>query len=144
MRTAKFLLLTDVSGGSAQAQVWVEGLFSRGNGVIYGRGQSQSGPLRVGTSIGAGSGYQDPGSGYPDLGPAFGNWATPGRGFLGLTLADPTDDTGSRHFYGFADITVNDDYSITLNAFAYENVSGQPSRRASRRLRRCPSLRAIC
>ena len=29
-------------------------------------------------------------------------------------------------FYAFADITVNANYSVTLNAFAYESVRGAP------------------
>jgi hypothetical protein len=28
-------------------------------------------------------------------------------------------------YYGFADITLNQDYTITLNAFAFENLRGQ-------------------
>jgi hypothetical protein len=58
------------------------------------------------------------------MGPLFGNWAAGDRGFLGLTLRDPAGASSSDVFYGFADITVNADYTLTLNAFAYENVPG--------------------
>lgn len=122
----KFLLLRDtISYAQPQAQVWTEGFFARGNGVIYASVANPN-PARfgVGQVIGAGTGYQSPGAGFPDLGPAFGNWAAGGRGFLGLTLRDPTGSSPSDIFYGYADITVNDDFSITLNAFAYENVRG--------------------
>lgn len=122
----KFLLLRDtVTYSQPQAQVWTEGFFSRGNGVIY-ESAANLNPARFGLGqvIGAGTGYQDPGAGFPDLGPAFGNWAAGGRGFLGLTLRDASGSSASDIFYGFADITVNDDFSITLNAFAYENVRG--------------------
>jgi len=117
----EFFLLSDTSFGSAEAEIYTQGLFSRGNGVIYAS-SSNLNPARfdVGQSIGAGTGYQNPGAGYPDLGPSFGNWS-PGRGFLGLTLRDPNS---SNIYYGFADITVNADYSITLNAFAFENDPG--------------------
>lgn len=74
-------------------------------------------------SIGAGTGYQSPGAGYADLGPAFGNWDV-GHGFLGLTIRDASSASATDVFYGFADITVHDDYTITLNAFAFENVVG--------------------
>ena len=74
--------------------------------------------------IGAGTGYQNPGAGFANLGPAFGNWS-PGRGFLGMTIRDPNGASSSDIFYAFADITLNPDYSITLNAFAYESELGQ-------------------
>ncbi len=121
----KFFLLTDTSQGSAEAELFVQGFFSRGNGVIYASSSNLNPAFfDVGQSIGAGSGYQSPGAGYPDLGPSFGNWA-PGRGFLGLTIRDPNGASSSNVFYGFADITVNADYSITLNAFAYESDPGK-------------------
>lgn len=121
----KFFLLTDTSGGSAEAEVYVQGLFSRGNGVIYQSASNLNPALfGVGQSIGPASGYQSPGAGYPDLGPSFGNWDV-GRGFLGLTLRNPAGASSSDIYYGFADITVNADYTITLNAFAFENTPGQ-------------------
>ncbi|MBT9501257.1 MAG: PEP-CTERM sorting domain-containing protein [Burkholderiaceae bacterium] len=121
----KFFLFGDTSSGSAEARVYTQGFFSRGNGVIYASaGNLNPARFGVGESIGAGTGYQNPGAGFTDLGPSYGNWA-PGRGFLGLTIRDPSGASSSDTFYGFADITVNKDYSITLNAFAYENVRGQ-------------------
>lgn len=120
-----FFLLTDTSFGSPQAQVFTQGYFFRGNGVVY-ESASNLNPARYGegVSIGAGTGYQNPGAGYPDLGPAFGNWDV-GRGFLGLTIRDASSSSRNDVFYGFADITVNADYTLTLNAFAVESVRGQ-------------------
>lgn len=121
----KFFLLRNTSYAQPEAEIYTQGFFSRGNGVIYAS-LSNLNPARfgAGASIGPGTGYQSPGAGYTDLGPTFGNWADGGRGFLGLTLRDPTGTSSSDIFYGFADITVNDDYSVTLNAFAYESVRG--------------------
>jgi hypothetical protein len=121
----KFFLLLDASQPTPEAMVYTQGFFSRGNGVIYASASNLN-PARfaVGQSIGAGTGYQSPGAGFPDLGPVFGNWGAGGRGFLGLTLRDASGSSASDVFYGYADITVNDDYSLTLNAFAYENVRG--------------------
>lgn len=120
----KFFLLRDTSAATPEAMVFVQGFFSRGNGVIYDPANLNPARYGTGTVIGPGTGLQDPGAGFPDLGPVFGNWGAGGRGFLGLTLRDPTGTTGSDIFYGFADITVNADFSVTLNAFAYENVRG--------------------
>jgi hypothetical protein len=120
----KFFLLSDTYFGSAEAEVYTQGLFSRGNGVIYASASNLN-PARfaAGDVIGPASGYQSPGAGFTDLGPAYGNW-TPGRGFLGLTIRDASSVSSSDVFYAFADITLNADYTITLNAFAYENVRG--------------------
>lgn len=121
----KFFLLLDASQPTPEAMVYTQGFFSRGNGVIYASaGNLNPARFGVGQSIGAGTGYQNPGAGYTDLGPAFGNWGAGGRGFLGLTMRDATGSSASDVFYGYADITVNDDYSVTLNAFAFENVRG--------------------
>jgi hypothetical protein len=120
----KFFLLLDASQPTPEAMIYTQGFFSRGNGVIYASGSNLNPAyFGVGASIGATSGYQNPGAGYPDLGPAYGNFA-PGHGFLGLTLRDASGASSSDVFYGFADITVHKDYSVTLNAFAYENVRG--------------------
>ena len=120
----KFFLLRDTSAITPEAMVFVQGFFSRGNGVIYDAGNLNPARYASGTVIGPGTGLQSPGAGFSDLGPTFGNWGAGGRGFLGLTLRDPTGSSASDIFYGFADITVNADFSVTLNAFAYENVRG--------------------
>jgi uncharacterized protein (TIGR03382 family) len=122
----KFFLLQDVvTYGGPQAQIFVQGFFSRGNGVIYA---SPSNPnpawFGAGAFIGAGTGLQSPGAGFPDIGPRFGN-GTPGRGFLGLTLRDATGASSDDVFYGFAEVTIHPDWSMSLHAFAYENVRGQ-------------------
>ncbi|MFY9510622.1 MAG: PEP-CTERM sorting domain-containing protein [Rubrivivax sp.] len=121
----KFFLFRNTAYAEPEAEIYVQGFFSRGNGVIYeSAGNLNPARYDVGTVIGPGTGYQSPGAGYSDLGPTFGNWAAGDRGFLGLTMRDPSGASSSDVFYGFADITVNEDYSITLNAFAYENVRG--------------------
>lgn len=120
----KFFLLLDASQPTAEAMIYTEGFFSRGNGVIYASsGNLNPAAFGVGQSIGPGTGYQAPGAGYPDIGPLYGNFGL-GRSFIGLTLRDASGASASDVFYGFADITVNKDYSVTLNAFAYENVRG--------------------
>jgi hypothetical protein len=120
-----FLLSDNFSFGSPQAQVFVQGFFSRGNGVIYASaGNLNPAKFALGDVIGPGTGLQSPGAGFPDLGPLFGNWTAGDRGFLGLTMRDPAGATSADIFYGFADITVNPDYTLTLHGFAYENVVG--------------------
>jgi hypothetical protein len=120
----KFFLLLDASQPTPEALIYTQGFFSRGNGVIYASATNLNpATFGPGASLGPGVGYQSPGAGYADLGPVFGNFV-PGRSFLGLTLRDPTGSSASDVFYGFADITINKDYSVTLNAFAYENVRG--------------------
>ncbi len=47
---------------------------------------------------------------------ALGHWHGLGTGFLGLTF-----DVGSRTDYGWAQITINPDYTITLNSMAYDD-----------------------
>ena len=126
LEDGKFFLLRDTTTATPEAMVFVQGLFSRGNGVIYDAGNLNPARFASGTVIGPGVGLQSPGAGFPDLGPTFGNWGAGGRGFLGLTLRDPTGSSASDIFYGFADITVNADFSVTLNAFGYENVRGAP------------------
>jgi len=122
----KFFLLQDtITYGAPQAQIFVQGFFSRGNGVVYASAFNLNpGWYGEGVSIGPDTGFQSPGAGFPDIGPLFGN-GVPGRGFLGLTLRDPSGGTASDVFYGFAEVTLNPDYSLTLHAFAYENVRGQ-------------------
>jgi hypothetical protein len=122
----KFFLLQDiVTYGAPQAQIFVQGLFARGNGVVYA---SASNPnpawFGAGALIGPGTGFQSPGAGFPDIGPLFGN-GVPGRGFLGLTIRDPAGASPSDVFYGFAEVTIHPDWSMSLHAFAYENVRGQ-------------------
>jgi hypothetical protein len=120
-----FLLLDAFNYTPPEAEIFTQGFFSRGNGVVYASaGNLNPGWYGAGVSIGATTGYQSPGAGYPDIGPNFGNGAV-GRGFLGLTIRDASGASSSDIFYGFADVTLGTDYSLTLNAFAYENVRGQ-------------------
>ncbi len=119
-----FLLLDTVTYSVPEAMVFVQGFFSRGNGVIYNPDNLNPAWFGEGAVIGPGTGLQSPGAGFPDIGPLFGNGEV-GRGFLGLTIRDPAGSSAADVFYGFADVTVNADWSLTLNAFAYENVRGQ-------------------
>lgn len=123
----QYFLFSDGRFFGNPANIFVQGFFARGNGVIYTSATNLN-PARfvAGDVIGPGTGFQSPGAGFSDLGPNFGNWPTPGQGFLGLTIRDPSGDSADDIFYGFADITVEDDYSITLNAFGYENVRRAP------------------
>ena len=54
------------------------------------------------------------------MGPTFGNWTAGEHGFLGLTIH--ASATGI--YYGYAEINVNADYSITLLSMAYNDVQG--------------------
>jgi hypothetical protein len=42
----------------------------------------------------------------------------------GLTIRDHSGTSSSNMCYGLAGTTINADYSVTLSAFAYENVRG--------------------
>lgn len=123
----QYFLFSDGRFSGNPANIFTQGFFSRGNGVIY-TSSTNLNPARFadGDVITPDTGFQSPGAGFSDLGPNFGNWPTPGRGFLGLTIRDPAGTSAFDIFYGFADITVEVDYGITLNAFGYENVRRQP------------------
>jgi hypothetical protein len=94
----RFFLLRDTfSYATPEAEVFVRGLFSRGNGVIHASPSSLN-PARfaTGVSIGPASGFQSPRAGFPDRGPVFGNWAAgrpglpgPGRAVCGGPPAAP-------------------------------------------------------
>lgn len=120
----KYFLLLDGSYAVPEAMIYTQGYFSRGNGVVYNAANLNPGWYGAGVSIGPSTGYQSPGAGFPDIGPTYGNGVV-GRGFLGLTIRDASGVSSSDIFYGFADVTVGTDYSLTLNAFAYENVRGR-------------------
>lgn len=122
----KFFLAMNTSFAQTEAEIYTQGFFSRGNGVIY-ESNFNLNPKRFGdgASIGAASGFQSPGAGYTDLGPTFGNWAAGGHGYLGLTIRNPAGANASNIFYGYAEINVNPDYSVTLLSFAYNDVQGQ-------------------
>jgi hypothetical protein len=121
----QYWLMMNASFIQTEAQIYTQGFFSRGNGVIY-QSSSNLNPAYFGdgTVIGSSSGYQNPGDGYTDLGPTFGNWTAGEHGFLGLTIRDPNGASSSNIFYGYAEITVNADYSITLLSMAYNDVEG--------------------
>ncbi|MFT3880208.1 MAG: PEP-CTERM sorting domain-containing protein [Gemmatales bacterium] len=123
----KFFLLRDASFSTPEAEIFTQGFFSRGNGVLTASSVNLN-PARFGTgvAIGPGVGFYAGASAFSDLGPTFGNWTAGGRGFLGLVIRDASGANATDVFYGFADITVNPDFSVTLNAFAYNNVRGAP------------------
>ena len=123
----QYWLMMNASFLQTEAQIYTQGFFSDGNGVIYAS-SSNLNPAYFGDGavIGPASGYQSPGAGYTDLGPTFGNWTAGDHGFLGLTIRNPAGASSSDIFYGYAEITVNDDYSITLLSMAYNDVEGAP------------------
>ncbi len=122
----QFFLLLDGTYSPSEAEIYTQGFFNRGNGVIYAS-DSNLNPAYFGDGavIGPSSGYQNPGAGYTDLGPNFGNWTAGEHGYLGLTIRNPAGASASDIFYGYAEIQVNDDYSITLLIMAYNDVEGQ-------------------
>ncbi len=117
----QFFLVMDQTYVQTEAEIYTQGFFSRGNGVIYDSASNLN-PAYFGdgATIGSASGYQSPGAGYTDLGPTFGNWTAGEHGYLGLTIGG----TGGAADYGYAEITLNDDYSITLVSMAYNDVPG--------------------
>lgn len=123
----QFWLLWNHAYVNPAAQINTMGFWSRGNDYIYeSTFDLNAAKFDAGATIGAGSGYYSPGAGYPDLGPTFGNWApSGGYGFIGLTMRNPAGATSSDLFYGYAEITVNPDMSITLHSFAYNDAQGQ-------------------
>ena len=120
-----YFLVMDTSFVQTEAEIFTQGFFSRGNDVIYAS-SSNLNPAYFGDGavIGPGSGYQSPGAGFTDLGPTFGNWTAGDHGFIGLTIRNPAGATSSDIFYGYAEININQDYSITLLSFAYNDVPG--------------------
>lgn len=42
-----------------------------------------------------------------------------------MTIRNPAGPTANDIFYGYAEINVNPDYSVTLLSFAYNDVQGQ-------------------
>jgi hypothetical protein len=120
-----FLLLDTVSYSVPEAMIFTQGFFSRGNGVVYASVNNPNPAwFGEGAVIGPNTGYQSPGAGFPDIGPLFGNGQV-GRGYVGLTIRNPAGNSASDVFYGYADITINPNFSLTLNAFAYEDVMGR-------------------
>ena len=121
----QFWLMLNASFTTPEGEIYTQGFFSRGNGVIY-TSSSNLNPARFGDGdiIGPGVGYQSPGAGFTDIGPTFGNWPTAGHGYLGFTIRDPSGATASDIFYGYAEINVNEDSSITLLSMAYNDVRG--------------------
>ena len=120
-----YFLVMDTSFVQTEAEIYTQGFFSRGNGVIYAS-SSNLNPAYFGDGavIGPASGYQSPGAGFVDLGPTFGNWTAGDHGFIGLTIRNPAGATSSDIFYGYAEININQDYSITLLSMAYNDVQG--------------------
>jgi hypothetical protein len=121
----QFFLVMDGNFLQTEAEIYTQGFFSRGNGVIYASNSNLNPAyFGTGTAIGSGSGYQNPGAGFVDLGPSFGNWTAGKYGFLGLTIRNPAGANSSSIFYGYAEIQINNDYSITLLSMAYNDVVG--------------------
>jgi len=87
--------------------------------ATVGPGLSFNNPKRLFSS--GGSSY--PNNVFPSLADNdfdLGHWNALGSGYLGLTFQD-----GSQTDYGWAQITINPDYTITLDAVGYDD-SGNP------------------
>jgi hypothetical protein len=103
-------------GGAAGTSTGLLGSTSGGFGLAYRLGNSAS----IGPSASAFAPLALLAGLLPG-GTAYGNWLPAGRGFLGLRFLIG----GSPHF-GWADITVYPDLSLTFHRFAYEDVADQP------------------
>lgn len=110
-------------GLDAAAELYIEGFISRGNSVVTTGGGNPA-KLAAGTVISAASNIPS-GGGFVDLGPTFGPWRAGDQGFLGLRARNGGINSSSVS-YGYAEILIGADYSVTLLSFGVENSVGQP------------------
>ncbi|MDP0499895.1 MAG: hypothetical protein Q7P63_07310 [Verrucomicrobiota bacterium JB022] len=108
------------------ALIYTQGLFSNGNDVaVAGVGSQSNAPARFsfGDTIDSSSLFTG-GFNYLELaggpGDSYGNWNGYGRGAIGVSFPI----AGEIH-YGFIDITMNPDETITLHGYAYNSVAGE-------------------
>jgi hypothetical protein len=130
---ADFELLTSVQGTSNpvyQARILISpddatvngNMFAASASLVFGGGASSVGKLSPGAKVGPNLIFSNvAGTLAENESPYFGHWnGLPASGYLGLEFKNG----GTR--YGWAAITVNSDYTITLNGFGFEN-SGSPA-----------------
>lgn len=124
----KFMLKQNkgYSNVPAAAELYIEGFFSAGNSVVVTPSGNPA-KLAAGTVVGPSSGIPNGGSTFIDLGPTFGPWRAGDHGFLGLQAgAGFSTPSGPAVRYAFAEILINDDYSVTLLSFGSESQVGVP------------------
>lgn len=113
-------------GLDAAAEFYIEGFFSNGNSVVVTPGGNPA-KLAPGTIVGPGSNIPNGANTFIDLGPTFGPWRAGDHGFLGLQAgAGFSTPSGPAVKYAFAEIVINDDYSVTLLSFGAESEVGVP------------------
>jgi hypothetical protein len=129
-----FELLTDVQGTSnlvfkARMLVSPNNAFSNGNqfagsaSLLFGGGASSIARFSPGASVGPNLRFSSANGTLAEGSiPAFGHWnSTPASGDLGLRTGVGTPQI----LFGWANITVNPDFTITLHSFGFDNA-GNP------------------
>lgn len=113
------------SSGATKASVNQVGTLNQVAGTTFKAQRFNSGE-----SVGPANGFQN----FEKLGSRFntsgggtgtsGNFAPGDTGYIGLrfTINDPSD-----LHYGWANLTLNSDYTVTLNALGYEDVANMPA-----------------
>jgi MYXO-CTERM domain-containing protein len=125
LENGKFMLKQNkgYSNVEAAAELYIEGFISLGNSVVTTPGGNPA-KLAAGTVIGPASNIPSNG-GFVDLGPTFGPWRAGDQGFLGLRASGGfTTPAGPAVKYGYAEILIGADYSVTLLSFGVENDVG--------------------
>ena len=111
-------------GLDAAAEFFIEGFFSNGNSVVVTPGGNPA-KLAPGTIVGTGSNIPNGASTFIDLGPTFGPWRAGDHGFLGLRAGTGVSTpSGPVVKYGYAEILIGADYSVSLLSFGAESEPG--------------------
>jgi len=119
----QFQLNTNIYWADPTANIFTQGFFGNGNDVAVGGAQSfNPAKFDFGTTVDGTAGYLAGGNnialaGGPSDG--WGNWNDFSRGAIGVVFPI----SGELH-YGFIDVTVNSDKTITLHGYAYESTAG--------------------
>lgn len=116
-----FLLSNEVAAPSF-LKAWVHGGGSNKFAVSSSVGQAFFSAARLGNNVAVGPRltFAQSFASLASNASAVGHWNALGTGYLGLTF-----ETGSQTDYGWAEITINPDYTIQLDAVAWDN-SGSP------------------
>lgn len=117
----QYQLNTNIFFADPTANIYTQGFFANGNDVaVAGTGGQPSNPamFSFGQTVDASATYIGASSfttiaGGP--GDTWGNWNSFGRGAIGVKFAN-----GANIHYGFIDVTVNTNKTITLHGWAYE------------------------
>jgi hypothetical protein len=108
-------------GNVAGNQATAFNLAPDGSFVVSPDASSFYSVARIGsaTAIGPNDSFGNSELTLAESGSGFGNWNDFGNGYIGLMFT-----SGSDLHYGWANITVDSDYNVALNSFAYETVAG--------------------